>query len=89
MKCFTVAGKVPMNDGMLLVAWTRVRPCSSVMMQEKSCDSRTRVENDVRMRAAAASSAAEMSRVQITSRVMGSNDSRLSIMVLGSSPREG
>ena len=88
-KCFTVAGRVPMNDGMLLVAWTRERPWASVRMHEKSWDSRTRVENEVRMRAAAASSTAEMSRVQMTSSVTESKDSLLPAMTLSLRRREG
>ncbi len=36
MKCFTVSGKVPINEGMLSVACTSAFPCSSVTTQEKS-----------------------------------------------------
>ena len=72
-KCRTVRGRVLMNDGILSVAWAMERPFASVSTHEKSWDSRTTVENEVRTRAAAASSAMEMSRVQRTSRLAASS----------------
>ena len=66
-------GTVPMNDGMLSVACAIAWPRASVSTHAKSFDSRTMVENDVRTSAAAASSAIEMSRVQIISSVTALN----------------
>ena len=63
-KCFTVSGRVPMNDGMLIVDWASDRPRSSVSTTAKSLASLTRVENEVRRKVAAASSTIEMRRAQ-------------------------
>ena len=64
MKCLTVSGSVPMNEGMLCGGWTSPRPASSATMQEKSCASRTTAENEVRINAADASLTIEIRRVQ-------------------------
>src|SRR5258708_9459503 len=63
-----------MKDGMLSVAWASDPPTASVSTQAKSFDSRTTVENEVRTKAAAASSTIEISRVHSTSRVMALSD---------------
>src|ERR1700738_5241889 len=68
-----VRGAVPMNDGMLLLAWAIECPWASVMTQAKSFDSRTRVENDVRANDAAASSTTEISRRHRSSNVIPSS----------------
>ena len=68
----TVAGSVPMNDGMLPVFWASARPRASVSTQAKSLASLESVENEVRTMAFAASSTIEMSRVQSTSSVIAS-----------------
>src|SRR5271155_574838 len=65
-----VRGTVPMKDGMLSVAWASEPPWGSVSTQAKSLDSRTTVENEVRTKAAAASSTIEISRVHSTSNVI-------------------
>ena len=68
----TVAGSVPMNDGMLPVFWARAWPRASVSTQAKSLASLDSVENEVRTMALAASSTTEMRRVHRTSRVTAS-----------------
>ena len=62
MNSFTVTGSVPMKEGMLSVFWASDWPAASVSTQAKSLDSLTRVENDVRRSALAASSTAEIVR---------------------------
>src|SRR2546427_3555993 len=69
----TVAGRVPMNEGMLPVFCASEQPRASVSMQAKSFASFESVENDVRTIALAASSTTEMSRVQSPSSVIASN----------------
>ena len=68
----TVAGSVPMKDGMLPEFWASAKPRASVSTQAKSLASLESVEKDVRTMALAASSTTEMSRVQSTSSVMAS-----------------
>src|SRR5690606_4718976 len=79
-KCLTVRGSVPMKEGMLLVACTVESPFRSVSTHEKSCDSRTSVENEARTSAAAASSTEEVSRVHSTSRVAASKLATLALL---------
>ncbi len=50
-KCFTVAGRLPMKEGMLGVDWASERPCASVSTTAKSLASRTSVEKQVRTKA--------------------------------------
>src|SRR5262249_48717301 len=71
-KCRTVAGRVPMKEGMLPEFWARAKPRASVRTQAKSLASFESVEKEVRTMALAASSTTEMMRVHSTSRVMGS-----------------
>src|SRR5215469_13730156 len=71
-KCRTVAGKVPMKEGMLPEFWARAKPRASVRTQAKSLASFESVEKEVRTMALAASSTTEMMRVHSTSSVMGS-----------------
>ena len=68
MKCLTVSGRVPMNEGILSEACAREFPLASVITQEKSYDSLTTVEKEERSRDAAASSAAAMTLFQSISR---------------------
>ena len=63
----TVAGSVPMKDGMLPLFWASAYPRASVSMQAKSLASLESVENEVRTIALAASSTTEMMRVHRTS----------------------
>ena len=72
MNSFTVTGSVPMNEGMLSVFWASDCPAASVSTQAKSLNSLTRVENDVRLSALAASSTAEIVRRQRISSVTAS-----------------
>src|SRR5882757_814622 len=65
-----VRGSVPMKDGILLEGCAMDRPRRSVMTQAKSLDSRTTEENEVRTKAAAASSTIEINRRQINSTVI-------------------
>src|SRR5262245_32763977 len=80
----TVAGSVPMNDGMLPVFWARAWPRASVRTQAKSLASLDSVENEVRTIALAASSTTEIRRVHRTSRVTASKR-----VVITSSPAKG
>jgi len=73
MKCRTVAGRQPMNDGMLPLFWASAYPRASVSTQAKSFASLDSVENDVRTMALAASSTTEMMRVHRTSSVTASS----------------
>jgi hypothetical protein len=68
----TVAGSVPMNAGMLLVACAIERPRASVSTQEKSSDSRNTVEKALLTSAAEASSTMLTRRRHRISRVTGS-----------------
>ena len=72
MKWRTVAGRQPMNDGMLPLFWANAAPPASVSTQAKSLASLESVENDVRTMALAASSTTEMMRVHRTSSVTAS-----------------
>ena len=63
-KCLNVRGRVPTKDGMPAVFSDRALPLASISAVAKSFDSRTMVENDVLSRAAADSSAIEISRFQ-------------------------
>src|SRR5262245_35739419 len=69
----TVAGRVPMNDGMLPLFCASAPPRASVSMHAKSLASLDSVENDVRTMALAASSTTEMMRVHSTSSVTASS----------------
>src|SRR3989304_1626833 len=55
-KCLTVAGSVPMNDGIDSTDCAIERPCASVSTTAKSLASRTSSENGVRTNPADASS---------------------------------
>src|SRR6476620_12180226 len=79
MNAFTVTGSVPMNEGIDSVFWARDRPASSVSTQAKSFDSLTKVENEVRLSALAASSTAEIVRRHRISSVTASNGSLLRV----------
>ena len=57
-------GKVPMNEGMDRLDWAIERPCASVSTTAKSFASRAMIENEVRMKAVAASSTMLTSRFQ-------------------------
>ena len=70
--CRTVRGRVPMKDGMLPLFSASARPAVSVTTTAKSFASVDSVEKDVRTISLAASSAMERTRVQNTSRKMGS-----------------
>src|SRR5438105_4720805 len=72
MKCLTVRGRQPINDGMLACDCDSELPIASVRTTEKSYDSRTTVENDVRTSVAAASSTTAINRLQSTWSVIGS-----------------
>ena len=72
-KCRTVAGNVPMKDGMLPVFCASECPVSSVSTQAKSLASFDRVENEVRMITFAASSTIEVMRLHRISIVTGSS----------------
>ena len=72
-KCRTVAGRVPMKDGMLPEFWASANPRASVSTHAKSLASLDSVENEVRTMAFAASSTTEMIRVHSTSSVIASN----------------
>ena len=65
-KCLTVRGRQPMNDGMLACDCDSELLSASVRTTEKSYDSRTTVENDVRISVAAASSTTATNRLQST-----------------------
>jgi hypothetical protein len=67
-----VRGRVPMNDGMLPLFSASERPAVSVTTTAKSLASVDSVENEVRTISFAASSAIERTRVQNTSRKIGS-----------------
>ena len=69
----TVAGSVPMKDGMLPEFCASAKPRASVSTQAKSLASFDSVENEVRTMAFAASSTTEMIRVHSTSSVIASN----------------
>src|SRR5215468_6601059 len=71
-KCRTVAGRVPMKEGMLSEFWASANPRASVRTHAKSLASFESVEKEVRTMALAASSTTEMMRVHSTSSVMGS-----------------
>src|SRR5215813_14172113 len=71
-KCRTVAGKVPMKEGMLPEFWASAKPRASVRTHAKSLASFESVEKEVRTMALAASSTTEMMHVHSTSSVMGS-----------------
>jgi len=63
-----------MKDGMLMEDWARELPWASKRTQAKSLDSRSTVEKEARLRAAAASSTMEIRRLHKTSRVMASKE---------------
>ena len=65
-KCASVRDKVMLKEGMPIVFSAMAFPSASKMTQEKSFDSRTIGEKEVRRKVAAASSAIAMRRVQIT-----------------------
>ncbi len=69
---FSASGSMPTKEGMPAVFSARESPLASIRTVAKSLDSRTIVENEVRSRAAADSSAMEISRLQRISSVTGS-----------------
>src|SRR3569623_1862093 len=71
-KCRSVRGSVPQNTGTVTAFCDSESPLASSRTQEKSFDSRTIGENDVRISALPASSAIATSRAQIISRAKGS-----------------
>src|SRR6056297_3288971 len=73
----TVAGRQPMKPGRLMVDWASERPLASVSTMAKSLPSRTRVEKQVRTKAAEASSTTLMSRFHRISSSIGSNPAAL------------
>src|SRR3954466_7240405 len=72
-KCLTVAGKVPMNEGIESTDCAIEWPSASVNTTAKSFASRTSTENDVRTNAADASSTMLTRRFHWISSVTGSS----------------
>src|SRR5262249_14039378 len=78
----TVAGRQPMNEGMLPEFWASANPRESVSTHAKSLASFESVENDVLTMALAASSTTEMRRVHSTSSVTASSRVVMSVTVV-------
>ena len=78
-KCLVVFGRMQEKLAMPPVFSLMLSPLRSISTQAKSLDSRTMVEKAVRSRAAAASSAMEISRLQRISSVIGSKPSSSAI----------
>src|SRR5688572_16975128 len=72
-KCFTVAGRLPMNDAIDIVDCASERPSPSVSTTAKSFASRTSTEKEVRMNAVDASSTMLTRRFQWISSEIGSS----------------
>ncbi|MNN27570.1 hypothetical protein D3C81_1411090 [compost metagenome] len=72
MAARTVRGSVPMNEGMLPLFSASAHPAESVTTTAKSLASVERVEKEVRTMSLAASFTTARTRVQNTSRKMGS-----------------
>ena len=71
-KFLSASGSIPTKDGIPAVFSAKESPFASINTVAKSFDSRTMVENDVRNKAAADSSAMEINRLQRISSVTGS-----------------
>ena len=72
MKFLSASGSMPTKEGMPAVFSASESPFESMRTVAKSFDSRTMVENEVRSRAAADSSAMEINRLHRISNVTGS-----------------
>src|SRR3954452_15329170 len=72
MKCRMQVAMALMWPGVPVSDWAIMLPAVSNTPQARSCDSRTTVENAVRMSAACCSLVTDSSRLQSTSRAIGS-----------------